>query len=783
MPKKKRRPGIGRKRQKGGNKAAYKPVADDKRKRKEPEPDPDPGPDPPRRRPRATTAQPPTTTGPEPAAANAAETPARGPAGATFSPADALPPDSRKNFIVFTYVHVFDAPPETEWGGHDGAISQIIGHAGTGMDNNKNRGFVRTVLEEYVSCLERGVRYDPAQKNYGNAGRPVVIRIDSYDAHFIADKMEDGLGIATTHSLLNDDREDRGLGPATVHAVTSCHLRMGVRVITSKALKQGSAASTAAWSRARFNWTAQLLIRMSVNGKRKWDPDLAELQERGLVGLEENEIPAYFRYDLLTPFDVKDVVWWDETHAKVMFGSAMLTGKYKMSHYRYPRGADGRICLDGEVDTTGTGTLRVKYPEEARMCLGVTSNLKGVSKKAAIFDYTGQVLTTQKDTDDLMASVIASAREGKGSHHWVSKPNSTAVYKDSPLSKLSKKLEPHLGHYSHHGICDIQTFIENALDTALPASGLQMRGLQKLVGKARGAVALGDTPPTVDHRKPPGGAQIRDCDWNPYRSKFGADWGERIKNTAAMKKNRSVRELFQHIVEESKRLCGEGCFFYHDALSLMTSKETRDWARQEGHLKHWILPEQGLNKGTDWEFIPCGNSPEYMPLDSYLNKDLKDAVNRHVAVTKKIPMVLVEGKNKKEPEDKRKFMKDTPVRLMDSFKRCWGVAPALKRIEQDIKGVIKAMFAVLENKGALTLDGRNKQNGHRRTNMGLWGGKRTKLEAAAGKKLKWHPDAAGFMKRERKRLNKSFNQIVELGEKEAYGEAVALRHSTAEDLA
>ena len=118
---------------------------------------------------------------------------------------------------------------------------------------------------------------------------------------------------------------------------------------------------------------------------------------------------------------------------------------------------------------------------------------------------------------------------------------------------------------------------------------------------------------------------------------------------------------------------------------------------------------------------------------------------------------------------------------MGPLKRCWGVAPALKRIEQDIQGVIKAMFAVLENKGALTLDGRNKQNGHRRTNMGLWGGKRTKSEAASGRKLKWHPDAAGFMNKERKRLNKSFNQIVKLRSKEAYDEAAALRMSTTED--
>eukprot|EP00957_Ditylum_brightwellii_P192008 14617104-Ditylum_brightwellii.AAC.1 len=39
-------------------------------------------------------------------------------------------------------------------------------------------------------------------------------------------------------------------------------------------------------------------------------------------------------------------------------------------------------------------------------------------------------------------------------------------------------------------------------------------------------------------------------------------------------------------------------FFYHGAFSLMTAKETLDWMREKEMLKHWILPEQNLNKGT-----------------------------------------------------------------------------------------------------------------------------------------------------------------------------------------
>eukprot|EP00957_Ditylum_brightwellii_P106953 8159977-Ditylum_brightwellii.AAC.1 len=42
----------------------------------------------------------------------------------------------------------------------------------------------------------------------------------------------------------------------------------------------------------------------------------------------------------------------------------------------------------------------------------------------------------------------------------------------------------------------------------------------------------------------------------------------------------------------------------------MTSKETIDWMKKKDILKHWILPEKGLNKGTRYAMAPPGNAPE-----------------------------------------------------------------------------------------------------------------------------------------------------------------------------
>ena len=47
----------------------------------------------------------------------------------------------------------------------------------------------------------------------------------------------------------------------------------------------------------------------------------------------------------------------------------------------------------------------------------------------------------------------------------------------------------------------------------------------------------------------------------------------------------------------------------------------------------WLTPQQRLNQGTVYAERPVGNSPELMPLDCSLNKDINDCVARHVLET------------------------------------------------------------------------------------------------------------------------------------------------------
>ena len=76
-----------------------------------------------------------------------------------------------------------------------------------------------------------------------------------------------------------------------------------------------------------------------------------------------------------------------------------------------------------------------------------------------------------------------------------------------------------------------------------------------------------------------------------------------------MKKFVSICLLISHMYEKTKNAFlgthHQGDFyFYHDVLSLMTSKETTQWMESKNILKHWILPEQGLKKGARYEKAP-----------------------------------------------------------------------------------------------------------------------------------------------------------------------------------
>ena len=54
-------------------------------------------------------------------------------------------------------------------------------------------------------------------------------------------------------------------------------------------------------------------------------------------------------------------------------------------------------------------------------------------------------------------------------------------------------------------------------------------------------------------------------------------------------------------------------YILHDALVLMTTKDTITWMKQNVYLTRWLLPINGLKDGTPYAGRPIGNIPEFMP--------------------------------------------------------------------------------------------------------------------------------------------------------------------------
>ena len=73
----------------------------------------------------------------------------------------------------------------------------------------------------------------------------------------------------------------------------------------------------------------------------------------------------------------------------------------------------------------------------------------------------------------------------------------------------------------------------------------------------------------------------------------------------------------------------ENFFIVHDALVLITAKEKINWMIHNGYLHRWFLPLNGIQGGTPYAGRPVGNSPEFMPLDNSLNRDILYSLRMH----------------------------------------------------------------------------------------------------------------------------------------------------------
>ena len=74
-------------------------------------------------------------------------------------------------------------------------------------------------------------------------------------------------------------------------------------------------------------------------------------------------------------------------------------------------------------------------------------------------------------------------------------------------------------------------------------------------------------------------------------------------------------------------------YIVHSALVLMTAKEMITWMKEKGYLHCWLLPLNGLQYGTPCAGRPVGNSPEFMPLDNSLNREILHSLRFHCVLS------------------------------------------------------------------------------------------------------------------------------------------------------
>ena len=225
-----------------------------------------------------------------------------------------------------------------------------------------------------------------------------------------------------------------------------------------------------------------------------------------------------------------------------------------------------------------------------------------------------------------------------------------------------------------------------------------------------------------------------------------------IEKVSRMKKYCCITELVTHM-NDTARAAFEGTKYqetyllYHDALTSMCDKDCRKWMEEQGILKHWILPELGLNnevitENAEGEILkskryagrPVGDCAEAMPLDNSLFRDLRTSLDIHVMLTSLL-----------EKDDPRRFSKGTPKKIVQSISRLWwqenGVSPKPDRIIQDINRLQENLRTVYDADGAVVI-GVVDRNGHRKRNgvgRQFWPRKENQI-ALSIEQLGLHPD-------------------------------------------
>jgi hypothetical protein len=167
------------------------------------------------------------------------------------------------------------------------------------------------------------------------------------------------------------------------------------------------------------------------------------------------------------------------------------------------------------------------------------------------------------------------------------------VYLDDDLSVVNKVGKVTINKFKKAGIINVNQLI-NIIDDQKQKnafnSGLSITKINIIFNNAINKLVNSNAPPEVNYR----------FFEDPYFAKYGEENRDtEIKKPVMLSGNVCITDLVNHIYLHSKEafrgtVHKDNWLFWHDAVSLITAKETILWMQEKGIYKHWLLPEGNL---------------------------------------------------------------------------------------------------------------------------------------------------------------------------------------------
>ena len=213
--------------------------------------------------------------------------------------------------IAYVFVEVLDIPPPQLWLGREGTIAQISRTLNISSGSTR---LISNVLQNVTTSFKNGMEYT-GEINVKFMRESRKIKEDSIDEELICNWMEDGLGFRLTTMFLNEHRKQEGREEVAVKSVYNTFHRMNP-LITRIEKSPQKPENIELWSRARYNWVTQLLLRTDSISMETLPEDLPK---------EE-----YFDKDKLQRegkcFHWAQVAHFDEIHINQKAGMETTTG-------------------------------------------------------------------------------------------------------------------------------------------------------------------------------------------------------------------------------------------------------------------------------------------------------------------------------------------------------------------------------------------------------------------------------------------------------------------------